>query len=212
MGATLHPNALPCKWGRFICTLHSNLETLWLPHCHRTQTRRFPQTHSGCKTSVRLGGYEFPLRFHFYSPFSSFPHPSCSFSLFLPYCFSLSLCFILFLIQAPCLSSSFTLSHRALCLLPQASCVYISVVYFYKCQTVFLPSVYWSTERRGDKERGRRMEGWGNANTKEGWDRKEEGERRLKSRGNVGMWFDLHPLLSFFIPHISPNSISCLPS
>ena len=26
--------------------------------------------------------------------------------------------------------------------LPQASCVYISVVYFYKCQTVFLPSVY----------------------------------------------------------------------
>lgn len=29
---------------------------------------------------------------------------------------------------------------------PQASCVYILVVYFYKCQTVFLPSVYWSKE------------------------------------------------------------------
>lgn len=170
---------------------NGNIRTSWLSS-HTSAP--FPQTHSGCKTSVRLAGYEFSLRFHFYSPFSSFSHPSCSFSLFLPYCFSSSLCFIPFLIQAPCLSSSFTLSHRALCLLPQASCVYISVVYFYKCQTEFLPSVYWSTERR-DKERGRRMEGRGNGNKKQGWDGKEEGERRLKeslikSLENVGMWFD----------------------
>lgn len=50
-------------------SLHTN--TLW-----------FPQTHSGSKTSVRLCGYEFSVHFHFYSPFSSLSHPSCSFSLF----------------------------------------------------------------------------------------------------------------------------------
>lgn len=38
--------------------------------------------------------------------------------------------------------SLYPLSVRWLALRPQASCVYISVVYFYKCQTVFLPSVY----------------------------------------------------------------------
>lgn len=59
------------------------------------------------------------------------------------------------------------------------------------------------------------MEGWGNGNKKQGWDRKEEGEGRLKesgikSRENVGMWFDPHPLLSFFILHMSHNAISCL--
>lgn len=197
--------------GRFIPTLNSDLETRGLPDCHHTPTRRSPQTHSGCKASVRLGGYEFSLRFHFYSPFSSFSHPSCSFSLFLPYCFSSSLCFIPFLIQAPCLSSSFTLSHRALGLLPQASCVYISVVYFYKCQTAFLPSVYWSTERR-DKERGRRMEGRGNGNKKQGWDRKEEGERRLKE-SRIKAWKTwgcglIRTLLSPFLFAISPVMLS----
>lgn len=53
----------------------------------------------------------------------------------------------------PLLSLHCSLSHRTppspllpsvplLGLHPQASCVYILVVYFYKCQTVFLPSVY----------------------------------------------------------------------
>lgn len=43
---------------------------------------------------------------------------------------------------APTPPSTLSPFARSLALRPQASCVYISVVYFYKCQTVFLPSVY----------------------------------------------------------------------
>lgn len=131
-------------------------------------THRFIHTHTGCKTSVRPRGYEFSSLFHFHSPVSSFSRLSCSapslqslaLFLFQPYCFSSSLhrppptfysvshsSSLLFFL-------SLSLSYRARSFsLPQASCVYISVVYFYKCQTVFLPSVYWSTESEGDGER-----------------------------------------------------------
>lgn len=105
-------------------------------------------------------------------------------SLFLPYCFSSSLSFIQFLIQAPCLSSAFTLSHRALCLLPQASCVYISVVYFYKCQTAFLPSVYWSTERRRERWENRRTE----TKSRGGTERRNETEGEKKAGWKMWRW------------------------
>lgn len=59
--------------------------------------------------------------------------------------------------------------------LPQASCVYISVVYFYKCQTVFLPSVYWSTERESDGEREAEKKG-------EGSDRERSKKKRYRGR------------------------------
>lgn len=88
----------------------------------------------------------FILQFH--HSLASLPASLLSSFFFLPYCFSSSLhrSFILFLIQARCFSFCLFPSHikplaRSFSL-PQASCVYISVVYFYKCQTVFLPSVY----------------------------------------------------------------------
>lgn len=121
-----------------------------------THTDSFTHTHTGCKTSVRPGGYEFSSLFHFHSPVSSFSRLSCS----LPPCILCSLSFgaLLFSIISP--SLLYSVSHSSSVLfflslslsyqpslarsvsLPQASCVYISVVYFYKCQAVFLPSVY----------------------------------------------------------------------
>lgn len=66
-----------------------------------TNTRWFPQTHSGSETSVRLCGYEFSVSFHFYSPFSSLSHSSCYFSLFS--------CLIVFHHLSPLSSFSFKL-------------------------------------------------------------------------------------------------------
>lgn len=103
--------------------------------------------------------------FHFHSSVSSFsclllPCPALILS-------SLSFSALLFFITSPLLSFSVFHSNSLLLFLslslsyqpffaravslPQASCVYISVVYFYKCQTVFLPSVYWSTESQEDE-------------------------------------------------------------
>lgn len=145
-------------------SINTHMHTIRHTHQHSDW---FTQIHASRKTSVRPASYEFSFLFHFHPPVSSFSHLSCSllplpFSLlflFLPYCFShhLSIAtFFLSLIQAPCLSFSLSLSHqppfRSLGLRLQASCVYISVVYFYKCQTVFLPSVYWSRDRESDGE------------------------------------------------------------
>lgn len=79
-------------------------------------------------------------------------------SLFLPYCLSSSLhcshffCFSFKLCAFLSLLHSHISSFCLLCLLPQASCVYISVVYFYKCQTVVLAFVYWSREKEMERE------------------------------------------------------------
>lgn len=145
-------------------SINTHMHTIRHTHQHSDW---FTQTHTSRKTSVRTASYEFSSLFHFHPPVWSFSHLSCS---LLPLPFSPLLffsCLIVFpiisplplfllLIQAPCLSSSLSLSHqppfRSPGLLPQASCVYISVVYFYKCQTVFLPSVYWSRERERDGE------------------------------------------------------------
>lgn len=120
--------------------------------------------------------------FHFHSPVSSFSRLllSCP-TLIL---FSLSFPALLFFIISPLLSFSVFHSNSLLLFLslsfsyqpffthavslPQASCVYISVVYFYKCQTVFLPSVYWSTESEGDEEREAQRKGGKPMTTKEG--------------------------------------------
>ncbi len=194
--------------------------SLWLPfsqYTHRqanththTDSVTHTHTHTGCKTSFRPRGYEFSSLFHFHSPVSSFSRLLRSLPLLLlsllflfqPYCFSRSLhrSFFLFLFQAHCFSFSLPLSYiNPLSLtrsvsLPQASCVYISVVYFYKCQTVFLPSVYWSTEREGDREREAGRKG-GKAATRNGAEKRdiqrekqrareqEWGERRKKKAG-----------------------------
>lgn len=92
-----------------------------------------------------------------------------------PYCFSsyLHCSLFLFFIQTHCFYFCLFLFHINLFFthavsLPQASCVYISVVYFYKCQTVFLPSVYWSTESEGDEEREAQRKGGKPMTMKEG--------------------------------------------
>lgn len=98
--------------------------------------------------------------FHFHSPVSSF---SCTLLLCSHPLFSFSAAALLFFfsIISPSLSSPASHSSSLLlflslflsCLafffffsgafsLPEAISVYISVVYFYKCQTVFLPSIY----------------------------------------------------------------------
>lgn len=113
-----------------------------------------------------MGGDVFSVFFHFYSVFITLSL-SCSLltfalCLFLPYCFShlsVALFFILFLTQATSLSSSLTSGRFRL--LPQASCVYISVIYFYKCQTALLPSIQRD-------EMKRKAGKWGNG-TKKGW-------------------------------------------
>lgn len=129
-----------------------------------THAHWITQTQTGCKTSVRRRGYEFSSLFHFHSPVSSFSRLSPTASTLSSLCFSSSLhcSFILFLIQAPSLFfPSHALTSAPFCslrLLPQASCVYISVVYFYKCQTVLRPFVYWSRERKmGERGRAGRM-------------------------------------------------------
>lgn len=164
-------------------------------------------THTGWHTSVRPCGYEFSSLFHFYSPVSSFSRllhslAPLSFSLlflFQPYCFSSSLhrSLILFLIQAHCfyfclfLSHINPLSHSCSVSLPQASCVYISVVYFYKCQTVFLPSVYWSTESERWAERSREKRGKGSEKERSRKKAIEKAQRevwtRKSSREKAGM-------------------------
>lgn len=79
---------------------------------------------------------------------------------------------------------SLMLSHQPpfhpLHLLPQASCVYISVVYFYKCQTAFLPSVYWSRERERD--------GGGGVNMEQSKDMDVMGNMREKSEKAATRW------------------------
>lgn len=113
--------------------------------------------------------------FHFHSPVSSFSRLSCSFPpprlsplfpfpalLFFIFSLHRSLYFCFSFKFPAFLSASRSLSYQPTparsVSLPQASCVYISVVYFYKCQTAFLPSVYWSTERGKEMERQRERE------------------------------------------------------
>lgn len=95
------------------------------PH---TNTHRFPQTHSGLGTSVRLCAYEFSVLFHFYSPFSSFPHPSCSLSSPALLFFIISPLFC-FSFKLPRLSSSLILSHPAP-FAPSASSLRLAVFIF----------------------------------------------------------------------------------
>lgn len=135
----LHPNVLPCKWeeGSFLPSIQT-----W-KHRDFLTNAPIPTNTFSLKDISQVGWlWVFTSLSFLFSIFIILSPHMLFLSLSLPYCFP----------SSPCLSSSFTLSHRALCLLPQASCVYISVVYFYKCQAVFLPSVYWSTERR---ERGK---------------------------------------------------------
>lgn len=147
-----------------------------------------------CKTPVRPCGYEFSFLFHFHSLVSSFTCLSFSLSpllLFFPlfsclivfhhlsiapifFCFSFKLRAFLSLLHSHI--SAFCL----LCLLPQASCVYISVVYFYKCQTVFLAFVYWSREKEMEREAGE----WVKGNNNEQSRRREECEREEQESRN----------------------------
>lgn len=100
---------------------------------------------------------------------------SCSLSIFLSRHFSLSL-------RTP--PSTLLPSICSLGLHPQASCVYILVVHFYKCQTVFLPSAYWS----GEWENEGRVEQQGGRVALGACGRECEGDGERRESGAVIMW------------------------
>lgn len=176
-----------------------------------TNTHWFPKTHSGSKTSVRLCGYEFSVRFHFYSPFSSLSHPSCSFSL-------LSCLIVFHLSPLSCFSfklpAFLLLSHSHIG--PSVSSLRLAVFIFQSfistnVRQCFCPP---SIDPQREEEMKREVGEQENGNKKQGWDRKEEWERRWKESRtkNVAMGFDVHPLLTFFILHIHPSLLPILPT
>lgn len=138
----------------------------------------------------------FSVLFHFYSVFIILSL-SCSlliFPLSVFYCLivfhhlSVALFFILFLAQAPSLPS---LASGRFHLLPQASCVYISVIYFDKCQTAFLPSI-----QREKKMKDGQMGEW---QQKSGVKRKEKWNRRqtkIRTKCGINLVIWMHSLYS----------------
>lgn len=157
-----------CEEGSFFASVNSRhfnlkLKTLWLHHCQHFQD---------------MGGYVFHFSF-ICILFSSFwhSHALSSFFLLLPYCFSSSLsslfCFSLSLPPFPSLASG------RFCLLPQASCVFISVIYFYKCQTAFLPSIQ---RKKKDEKKGGKNGEW---QQKSGVVKKSKMRQRKKKKDKV---------------------------
>lgn len=91
-----------------------------------------------------------------------------------PLCFSLKL---------PLFSS---LTSGCFPLLPQGSCDYISVIYFYKCQTAILPSIQRRTDERKGGEMGK-------------WQQKSGVVKRNEMAAKKRRYESIHSILSFML-------------